>query len=164
MLSAHFDVNEFDGDAPIPPACLPVLTDLCEQVLEPTRAQFGVPLEITSGYRPPLANAEAHGQPNSEHIYTPAWCAADFVVNGVSPRAVFDWMRNNSSLPYHQLILEHGQNSTVIHVSVNKLEPGVRSVLEGATHNAVPYIKVDHVDYAPPSNHDDVQDAAAGES
>jgi len=163
MLSEHFDLNEFDQDGPIPDACLPVLTDLCQSVLEPIRAYFGVPMEITSGYRPPLANAEAHGQPNSEHIYTPAWAACDFVVNGVSPRAVFDWMRNNPSLPYHQLILEHGQVSTVIHVSVNRNMPSVRSVLEGATHNSVPYIKIEHVDYQLPSNHDSVADAAAGQ-
>lgn len=164
-LSEHFYLEEFDKDGAIPPACLPVLTDLCTQVLEPVRAFCGCPLEITSGYRPPLANAEAHGQPNSEHIYTPAWAAADFAIpnNTPSVRSVFDWMRNNPSLPYHQLILEHGQNSTVIHVSVNKRMPGARSVLEGATHNAVPYIKIEHVDYVPPQNNsEDVATSAAG--
>jgi hypothetical protein len=162
-LSDHFDLNEFDQDGAILPACLPVLTNLCQSVLEPIRAQFG-PLLVTSGYRPPLANAEAHGQPNSEHIYTPAWAAADFAPPaGVSPRSVFDWCRKNPSLPYHQLILEHGQVSTVIHVSINLRMPGVRSVLEGATHNAVPYIKIEHVDYAPPSTAGDVADALASD-
>jgi zinc D-Ala-D-Ala carboxypeptidase len=147
MLSAHFDLDEFDQDGAIPPACIPVLTDLCEQVLEPVRAQFG-PLKITSGYRPPEANAEAHGQPNSEHIFTVAWCAADFFSPTVPSQQIFDWMRNSSVLPYHQLILETGQNgSAVIHVSVNNRMPGARSVLIGATHNAEPYTKVAHVDF-----------------
>jgi hypothetical protein len=45
--------------------------------------------------------------------------------------------------------LEHSANgSSVVHVSMNKRMPGVRSVLEGATHNAEPYVKVDHVEYA----------------
>lgn len=162
-LSEHFDLEEFDKDGAIPEACLPVLSDLCNLVLEPVRAFCGGPLEITSGYRPPAANAEAHGQSNSEHIYTPAWAAADFVIpnNNPSTRSVFDWMRNNPLLPYHQLILEHGQNSTVIHVSVNRRMPGVRSVLEGATHNAVPYIKAEYVAYNPPSNAGDVQEVAS---
>jgi zinc D-Ala-D-Ala carboxypeptidase len=149
-LSPHFDLNEFDQDGPIPDACLPVLTDLCTLVLEPVRERFGE-LKVTSGYRPPLANAEAHGQPNSEHIYSPAWCACDFLAVGEPiQRTVFDWMRENPSLPYHQLILEHSANgSSIVHVSMNKQKPGVRSVLEGATHNAEPYVKVDHVEYAP---------------
>src|SRR5271154_2951774 len=153
MVSTHFDLPEFEKDGPIPEACLPVLTELCTEVLEPVREQFGA-LVITSGYRPPEANAEAHGQPNSEHIYTPAWCAADFYAVstvGMLERTIFDWMRMNSRLPYHQLILEHDANgSSVVHVSMNKRMPGVRSVLEGATHNAEPYVKIDHVPYIPP--------------
>lgn len=147
----HFGTEEFSKDAPVPDDCLPVLTKLCIEVLEPVRDHFLSALLVTSGYRPPSANAQAHGQPNSEHIYTPDWAACDFLVcnEKVSPRSVFDWMRQNPCLPYHQLILEHGQVSTVIHVSVNRKMPGIRSVLEGATHNAVPYIKVDYVAYQP---------------
>ena len=159
MLSEHFDLPEFSKDAPVPDDCIPVLTDLCTKVLEPVRDKFG-PQEVTSGYRPPEANAEAHGQPNSEHIYTPRKAAADIEPLQAAPRDVFDWMRNNAVLPYHQLILEHGANgSSVVHVSINLDMPGVRSVLEGATHNAEPYVKVDHVAYNPPSNTGDVSDA-----
>jgi hypothetical protein len=160
-LSTNFNQSEFEKDGPIPAECVPILRRLVVEVLEPIRAFCGCPLEITSGYRPPEANAEAHGQPNSEHMYTATKAATDFLTPNNSPtaRGVFDWMRNNSTLPYHQLILEHGQLSTVIHVSINSEMPGVRSVLEGATHNAVPYIKVDHVDYLPSSNADNVQQA-----
>jgi hypothetical protein len=78
-------------------------------------------------------------------------CACDFFVKGVSQRMVFDWMRTNPVLPYHQLILESSADgSSVIHVSINKMMPGVRSVLIGATHNAVPYTKADYVAYNPP--------------
>jgi peptidase M15-like protein len=163
QLSENFTLEEFSKDGPIDPACIPILTRLCVEVLEPVRAYLGCPLEITSGNRPPLDNAEAHGQPNSEHIYTPAWAAADFVFKAAefSTRGAFDWMRQNSVLPFHQLILEHGQVSTVIHVSMNTRMPGVRSVLEGATHNAEPYVKIDHVDYVPPNNSPDVQQASA---
>lgn len=163
LLSPHFSLEEFSQDGPIDEACIPILARLCAEVLEPTREQAGTALKITSGNRPSAANAEAHGQPNSEHLYSPAWAAADFVILNNAPpmRSIFDWMRLNPALPYHQLILEHGQVSTVIHVSINSQMPGVRSVLEGATHNAVPYIQIEHVAYNPPNNAEDVRDAAA---
>lgn len=160
MLSSHFELKEFDRKGEMPAACEGILKRLCVEVLEPVREHFG-PILITSGYRSPEANAEAHGQPNSEHIYTPAWCAADFFISGLPMRPVFDWMRNNAELPFHQLILEHGANgSSVVHVSINSRMPGTRSVLEGATHNAEPYIKADYVAYNPVSNHEAVQRAA----
>lgn len=161
QLSEHFILTEFSKDGPIDSACIPILARLCAEILEPLHEKYGT-VEITSGNRPPLENAEAHGQPNSEHIYMPAWAAADFQCPGAATREVFDWMRNDPTLPYHQLILEHGQVSTVIHVSMNTRMPGIRSVLEGATHNAEPYIKIEHVDYNPPSNRDDVQEVSAG--
>lgn len=149
MLSPHFNQSEFEKDAPIPEPCIPVLTELCTFILEGVREQFG-PLIITSGYRPPEANAEAHGQSNSEHIYDPAWAAGDFYSELVPSRSMFDWMRNNATLPFHQLILEHSANgSSVVHVSRNRRMEGIRSVLEGATHNAEPYVKVDCVAYNP---------------
>lgn len=158
-MSEHFDLSEFEKDAPVPDKCVPVLTLLCTQILEPVSDKFG-PQQITSGYRPKRENELAHGQPNSEHIYTSRKAAADINPLQATAREVFDWMRNNSMLPYHQLILEHGANgSSVVHISVNLDMPGVRSVLEGATHNASRYIKVDHVDYNPPNNNEAVTDA-----
>lgn len=166
-LSPHFNVEEFSKDAPIPEDCLPVLTRLCLEILEPVRMKFLTALLVTSGYRPVEQNAEAHGQPNSEHIYSPAWAACDFLVcnEQLSPRGVFDWMRLHATLPYHQLILEHGQVSTIIHVSLNTQKPGIRSVLEGATANRVPYISVKYAPYQglSNSNHDTVNDVATGE-
>jgi hypothetical protein len=151
QLTTHFTLEEFQKGDPIPPACIGIFTELAEKVLEPVRAEFNQEIDITSGYRSQQENAEAHGQPNSEHMATTFMCACDFKVKGLGQRFVFDWMRNNPSLPYHQLILEaSGDGSSVIHVSMNKMMPGVRSVLTGATHNAAPYTKVDYVAYVPP--------------
>lgn len=148
-LTEHFTLEEFQPGDAIPYECQPIFGELAEYILEPVREQFNLPLTITSGYRSPRENADAHGQPNSEHMATDTMCACDFyaaVAGGMRP--IFDWMRKNARLPYHQLILEHGANgSSVIHVSINKLKPGIRSVLEGATHNAEPYIAVDHVPF-----------------
>lgn len=158
QFSEHFASTEFEKTGPIPLECVPIFTRLCVDILEPARAYANAPFSVTSGYRPPEANAAAHGQPNSEHMATEHWCACDFYpavgatgeLAGLTARLMFDWMRNNASLPFHQLILEHGQDgSSVIHVSINDQKPGVRSVLEGATHNAAPYTKVDYVAYNP---------------
>jgi zinc D-Ala-D-Ala carboxypeptidase len=149
QLSEHFALEEFQKNDAIPSECIPAFTELCQMILEPVRKKVGIPIRITSGYRSVEANTEAHGQANSEHVATADYCAADFYV-GAGARMIFDWMRTNPSLPYHQLILESGANSTIIHVSWNRLKPGVRSVLVGATHNAQPYQKADYVAYNPP--------------
>jgi hypothetical protein len=129
--------------------CIPMFGRLATEILEPIRLQFNVPLVITSGYRSPEANAAAKGQPNSQHVASINWCACDFYPSRVvSTRTIFDWMRQNATLPYHQLIYERGKNTDVIHVSINALKHSVRSVLEGATHNAEPYTKVEHVEFA----------------
>lgn len=147
--SDHFSFEEFERDGELPGDCEAVVILLCENILEPTRQFAGIGLLITSGNRPPAVNAAVHGQPNSEHIYAPTHCAVDFYQSRRPMRQVFDWMRRNPNLPFHQLILEHSSNgSSVIHVSINLDKVGVRSVLEGATHNAEPYVKVDHVEYA----------------
>lgn len=156
QLSEHFDQGEFENDGPIPPECIPVFQQLCQLVLEPIRAHLGRPILITSGYRSPEANKAAHGVPNSEHVASPEWCAADFTFNTtfgqlVSVRAAFDWIRNNPTIPFHQVILEHGATgSSIIHISYNTENIDDRSALEGATHNASAYTKWDCVAFELP--------------
>jgi len=167
QLSPNFRLEEFQLNDPIPAVCVAAFVTLARHILEPVRAKFNCPLVITSGYRSPKANAAAHGQPNSEHIATPTICACDFYPLPPSPglvtaQDVFDWMRNSPGLPYHQLILEHGVNASVVHVSFNASKYGVRIVLVGATHNSEPYTKADYVPYQVASNRDDVQAASAG--
>lgn len=142
QVSEHFSLVEFGT---VPDECIPAFEFLCQNILEPIRAFVGKPLIITSGYRSPATNAAAHGVPDSEHIATPTKCAADFFFDTVyglltSMRATFDWARNNPTLPFHQLILEHGRNgSSIIHVSWNKDTLPERTALEGATHNTAGY-------------------------
>jgi len=162
QLSQNFVLDEFEKNEPVPAQCIPTFAELAKTILEPVRAYVDSPLIITSGYRSPEANVEAHGQPNSEHVATENYCAADFYSSLIPARTIFDFMRENSMLPFHQLILEHGANgSSIVHVSYNRLKPGVRSVLEGATHNSEPYIKCDYVPYLfPPVSSDDTLEEA----
>jgi len=139
QLSPNFAREEFEKDGPMPDECVPAYTILCTDILEKIRAQFNnSPVVITSGYRSQAVNAAVHGVQNSEHIATAEWCAADFFITGESSRAAFDWIRM-SDLPFHQVILEHGSDITIIHISWNETAPG-KQALEGATYNESPYV------------------------
>lgn len=140
QLTAHFALEEFALDGPIPPECVPTFVSLCNDLLEPLRIHYNVPIVITSGYRTPTSNLTAHGVVNSQHVATAIYCAADFYVEGMhtNMRPVFDMIRGSSALAYDQLILEHGSGGDIIHASWS-LSFNRREALEGATANASAY-------------------------
>jgi hypothetical protein len=155
QLSPNFSQSEFERDASLPPDCVPVFTMLCLNVLEAIRSHVGVPMVITSGYRPPEANAAAHGVANSQHIATSAYCAADWQFQGLHDlRSVFDWIRLKSGLSIDQLILEHQENggADVIHTSY-VIEGPRREALEGSTANQSAYMHPGFNDPAQAANY-----------
>lgn len=86
---------------------------LVDNVLDPVRDKFGIPVIITSGYRRPQVNRLVGGVDNSQHM---SGCAADFHVMGFTPSmmlGVFFYILNN--LEYDQLIYYRSKN--IIHVS-----------------------------------------------
>ena len=86
---------------------------LVDNVLDPVRDKFGIPVIITSGYRCPQVNRLVGGVDNSQHM---SGCAADFHVMGFTPSmmlGVFFYILNN--LEYDQLIYYRSKN--IIHVS-----------------------------------------------
>jgi hypothetical protein len=145
QLSPNFAQREFELDAPIPLADIPLFVALCTIILEPIRTQFG-PCVITSGYRTPASNASAHGVPHSEHMAIAlTYCAADFYVieNGERVkdlRSVFDWVRENPKLAWGQVILEHDgeTGADIIHVGYEATNPR-RQAFEGYVSNSAPY-------------------------
>lgn len=139
ILTEHFDRREFEKDGPMPEECVPTYRSLCVQILEPVRAEFG-PVVVTSGYRDPADNAAAHGVAHSQHEATAEYCAADFTILGVYARRVFDWIRGGQ-LPFDQVILEHGLNNDIIHVSWTSGSPR-REALEGDTANRSAYVEL----------------------
>jgi hypothetical protein len=66
------------------------------QFLERVRTQFGGPVIILSGYRPPAINRSIGGDPISEHLYRePDWGAVDFWLPNADMVAVQNWVLAN---------------------------------------------------------------------
>jgi zinc D-Ala-D-Ala carboxypeptidase len=96
LLAAHFTAGELTRDGATLGAFLPApamvehnLRLLAER-LEGLRAVLGVPLRITSGYRPPEKNAAVGGAATSSHL---DGLAADFVPVGLSPYRAYTMLR-----------------------------------------------------------------------
>lgn len=80
---------------------IPKLRNLCLNILEPVRANFGRPVTVNSGYRSPLINSKVGGSSTSQHMLGEA---ADFEIAGIDNRDIAQWISEN--LEYDQLILE----------------------------------------------------------
>lgn len=145
-LSEHFTREEFEKDGCVMPdeGVVQCYLALC-LMLETIRAQFPEPFIIDSGYRDAAANARIGGVKDSQHVATDKYCACDFYLATYrkSMLPVFDWIRE-SDLEFDQLILEHGKNGDIIHLSI--AEKPRRMALEGATFNQSPYV----AKYVPP--------------
>jgi len=97
------------------------LTELCTQVLEPTRRNFGKPMVITSGYRSEELCEAIGSKTTSQHAKGEA---ADFEMFGLDNRSLAKYIKNN--LIFDQLILEFynqdDPSSGWVHCSYNKEE------------------------------------------
>jgi zinc D-Ala-D-Ala carboxypeptidase len=80
-------------------------------LLEQVRALLGQPIIVTSGYRSPEVNLAIGSTNKSQH---PLGCAADFKVNGMTPKQVVE-LCIKADIPYHQIIEEF---SSWVHISV----------------------------------------------
>lgn len=112
QLSEHFNVREFDckDGRRVPATAVPALDRLCEKILEPLRAEFGL-CTVVSGYRPVDYNRRIGGARYSQHIYElgPESVAADVVFERGNPML---WHRKADELGTGGL----GLYSSFIHV------------------------------------------------
>ena len=95
------------------------LKALCENVLQPVREYFLMPVFISSGFRSVELNIKIGGSIQSQHVQGKA---ADIEIFGISNQELSDWISDNCD--FDQLILEfHNEedlNSGWVHVSYNK--------------------------------------------
>ena len=90
---------------------------VCENILEPVRANFKIPFSPSSGFRCKELNEAIGGSPTSQHSLGQA---ADFEIFGVSNLEIALWIKYN--LDFDQLILEYYDNddpsSGWVHASI----------------------------------------------
>ena len=94
------------------------LVIFCQDILQPLRDIFQLPISISSGYRSYELNKIIGGAPNSDHILG---YAADIEIFGISNFELAETISNNFN--YTQLILEFHNpdiiNSGWVHISYN---------------------------------------------
>ena len=139
-LSPHFKLSEFEKSATakacgidnhVPSQFVPVLQQLCKEVLEPLRSFVGGPVVISSGYRCNQLNVKVGGAYASQHTlgeaadiqlpqtsYT-AWDDNRKHTDMEVARRWFDFLENHTD--FDQLILETANGKDYwIHVSCRR--------------------------------------------
>jgi hypothetical protein len=114
---------------------------LCENILQPIRDFYGMPVSISSGYRS-VALCEAIGSSaKSQHTKGQA---ADFEIFGVHNKEVSDWIVQN--LDYDQCILEfwnpNDPNSGWVHCSFNDEGNRKQYLRASKVNNAIIYYPI----------------------
>ena len=91
---------------------------MANNIFEPIRKHFGVPIHISSGYRSKALNNAIGGSLTSQHCYGEAIdIDMDGSSNGVTNKMVFEFIKAN--LNFDQLIWEFGTKDAPdwVHVS-----------------------------------------------
>jgi hypothetical protein len=111
---------------------------LCENILQPIRDFYGMPVSVSSGYRS-AALCEAIGS-SSKSQHTKGQ-AADFEIFGITNKDLADWITTN--LDYDQCILEfwnpNEPNSGWVHCSYNSAGNRKQYLRASKINNVVMY-------------------------
>ena len=96
------------------------LKAIAQNVFQPLRDHFNVPIGISSGFRSKALNAAVGGSKTSEHTQG---CAIDLdadIFGGITNKDIFEFIKKN--LEFNQLIWEFGDdnNPDWVHVSFDK--------------------------------------------
>ena len=79
------------------------------QVFQPIREHFGVPIGVSSGYRSPDLNTAVRGSKTSQHCKGQALDLDADMHGGVTNKQIFQFIRDN--LQFTQLIWEYGDET-----------------------------------------------------
>lgn len=135
-LSEHLDLSEVTrsdsakrkGISNEPtPEHLENFKKLAENIFEPIRKHFGVPIHLSSGYRSKALNAAIGGSATSQHCTGEAIdIDMDGSANGVTNKMVFDYIKAN--LNFDQLINEF--DYAWVHVSFESTGKQRKQILD----------------------------------
>ena len=125
------------------------LQRLCENILQPVRDHFGMPVVVSSGFRSAELCVKIGSSINSQHTKGEA---ADFEIFGVSNQELAHWIDKN--LDYDQMILEfwnpEEKNSGWIHCSYKNPEENRKEFLRAYRDEKgkTQYEKYSYIKYA----------------
>jgi zinc D-Ala-D-Ala carboxypeptidase len=135
-LSEHLDLSEVTrsneakrkGISNMPtPEHIENFKKLAENIFEPIRKHFGVPIMISSGYRSKELNKAIGGATTSQHLLGQAIdIDMDGTSKGVTNKMVFDYIKAN--LNFDQLINEF--DYSWVHVSYNPTGKQRKQILD----------------------------------
>jgi hypothetical protein len=114
---------------------------LAENVFQPIREHFGVPIYISSGYRSKALNSEIKGSSKTSQHSKGEAMDIDMDNTQITNAQIFDFIKNN--LSFDQLIWEYGndKNPDWVHVSYSATGKQRNQILKSVRHNgAVQYI------------------------
>ena len=100
------------------------LKALAENIFQPMREHFGVPIAITSGYRSAALNDLIGGSSSSQHSKGEAIDVDADVFGGTTNADIFNYLREHTD--FDQLIWEFGTNENPAWVHVSYKESGNR--------------------------------------
>jgi hypothetical protein len=116
---------------------------LAENIFEPIREHFGVPIHISSGYRSKELNAAVGGSASSQHCQGEA-IDIDMDGTSITNAEIFNYIKDN--LNFDQMIWEFGNdtNPDWVHVSYESTGKQRKQILKAIKANGktsyVPYV------------------------
>jgi hypothetical protein len=116
---------------------------LAENIFEPIREHFGVPIHISSGYRSKELNAAVGGSSSSQHCQGEA-IDIDMQDTSITNAEIFNFIKDN--LNFDQMIWEFGNDSNPdwVHVSYESTGKQRKQILKAIKANGktsyVPYV------------------------
>lgn len=115
---------------------------LAENVFQPIREHFGVPIHLSSGYRSKALNTAVGGSLSSQHCTGEA-IDIDMDGTSITNKQVFDFIRQNVN--FDQMIWEFGTDSNPDWVHVSYESTGkqrkqiLKAVKQGGSTKYLPY-------------------------
>tara|TARA_R100001198_G_C5215327_1_gene199259 strand:+ start:975 stop:1436 length:462 start_codon:yes stop_codon:yes gene_type:complete len=98
------------------------LTAIAQNVFQPMRDHFGIPIGVTSGYRGKALNAAIGGSKYSQHMIGEALDIDAHMFGGVTNKELFNYIKDN--LDWDQMIWEFGDEEEPDWIHVSYKESG----------------------------------------
>ena len=102
---------------------LVALKEVAENIFEPLRLHFGVPIGVSSGYRSKALNEAIGGSKRSQHSHGQALDLDADIYGKITNADIFNRIKNH--LDFDQLIWEFGDDTTPAWVHVSYVSDGL---------------------------------------